>query len=91
MYDEYQLWMDLQTRIMKKVEKKGDCLLWVGTKNKAGYGRIRFEGRLQSVHKLVYRLQRLSKAEIMGQFIHHSCGNRACLNETHMFLTRSRR
>lgn len=88
-YDEWQI---VYTRILKRISRDGDCILWTGAKNNAGYGQIRFEGRLQVVHKLIYRFQRLGMAKLpKNQFLHHSCGNKTCLNDAHMYITSSRR
>jgi hypothetical protein len=58
--------------------------LWTGAKDRAGYGRINYEGRQRGVHRLAY-------AEFIGpipegRFVCHSCDVPSCFNPDHLFV-----
>lgn len=55
-----------------------DCIIWTGTKNGDGYGRI---GR-KFVHRMAF--EEAGGVLIKGMEIDHLCGNRACYNAEHL-------
>jgi hypothetical protein len=69
-----------------KVDKSGDCWLWLGTKTTAGYGCIRyqqnFEKALYMAHRLAYELLIGSIPE--GLTLDHLCRNPPCVNPAHL-------
>lgn len=72
-------------RLLSKVEMdpNGGCWLWSGSHDRAGYGRIRSEGRLDGVHRVSYGL---FVGPIGGQNVLHRCDVRCCCNPEHLFL-----
>jgi hypothetical protein len=60
------------------------CVLWAGSANHSGYGRIQFCGKSVAAHRLAWRLE---NGEIpRGLFVCHRCDTPACVNPAHMFL-----
>lgn len=76
---EYKSFDDM----LVKSEAQGDCLLWTGSLDKAGYGRMGFrKARNVLVHRVAYVLA--TGEEIAGAQIHHTCANRRCFRPEHL-------
>lgn len=60
----------------------GECRIWKGHLDRAGYGGVRHEGRNSLVHRVVYVL---AVGPIPpGYEVDHLCFRRACLEPTHL-------
>ena len=59
-----------------------DCLIWPYLKGKNGYGVVWFEGRLTTAHRVVCAKVYGPCPE--GKECAHSCGNRICVNPSHL-------
>ena len=60
------------------------CWEWTGPKNWDGYGVLKYQGRGQGVHRLMYGLH---KGEIPeGVNVLHNCDNPPCMNPGHLRL-----
>lgn len=60
------------------------CKLWLGAKNRKGYGQKRIDGRLWIVSRLTYTLEH---GDIpYGMHVLHTCDTPACWEITHLFL-----
>lgn len=71
-------------RLASMSEPSGECLLWTGTRNDDGYGRVRVDGRMMSAHRIAWAE---SHGPIPGGAeIDHACHNRACINVAHLRL-----
>lgn len=69
-------------RLSERVEKNGECMLWQGALNYAGYGHLRVGGRLTGVHRIAYEL---AVGPIpAGLEIDHLCAVRNCVNPAHL-------
>lgn len=59
------------------------CWNWLYSKYKNGYGSVKFEDKIQSVHRVAYKLTRpnedINKVDIL-----HSCDNPPCCNPEHL-------
>lgn len=70
----------LPERIREKLEiaAGSGCWLWLASANKDGYGHVRWEGAIQSAHRVVYKL--LVGPIPGGHELHHreTCPRRCC-------------
>lgn len=65
-----------------RTERQDDCLVWTGTKTHDGYGRLRVEGKMASVHR--YAWERVHGPIPDGLVIDHKCHVRSCCNVAHL-------
>lgn len=73
-------------RLDKNIQKD-DCWIWLGVKDKDGYGKIKstpIEGKkkILTVHRVMY--ERYKEPIPAGMFILHSCDNPSCCNPEHL-------
>jgi hypothetical protein len=76
--------MDLPERILDKIEALPDapgCWLWTGCLNRAGYGKIRWQGEMTQAHRTVYELL---IGPITKRTLDHKCRTRCCVNPEHL-------
>jgi hypothetical protein len=69
------------------VDENG-CWLWQGFLNAHGYGRTKWQGRNQLVHRIVYELMEAPVPD--GLSIDHLCRVRHCVNPGHLEVVTSR-
>lgn len=58
------------------------CLEWTGYIDKAGYGRVRYDGESGYVHRYAWEQEVGPITE--GLLLRHSCDNPKCANVTHL-------
>jgi hypothetical protein len=74
----------LASVIFTRCRQEGECLVWTGARNDAGYGQLQWDGRVQYVHRLVYATQIGPIPE--GMYVCHKCDNPPCFAPDHLFL-----
>ena len=72
----------VEARFWSKVDKSGDCWLWMGSLTASGYGSFRGENRTVLSHRQAYEL--LVGCIPDDLTIDHLCRVRRCVNPTHM-------
>lgn len=68
-------------RLWARIKRTRTCWLWQGAIS-SGYGRVRWDGRDQAVHRVVYEL--LVGPIPAGLELDHLCRNRPCCNPRHL-------
>jgi predicted XRE-type DNA-binding protein len=74
-------------RFWSKVDKSAgpdDCWIWNGNKNKQGYGRVWWNGKLHAAHRVAYELSFGGMPPELD--VCHKCDNPSCCNPSHFFL-----
>jgi len=71
-----------QARFWAKVDKSGDCWLWLAGLNAGGYGQFQLDGTACLAHRVAYQM--LVGPIPDGLCIDHLCRVRHCVNPAHM-------
>ena len=69
-------------RFWAKTRVDGDCLIWIGTVNKNGYGYFSVKRRLITAHRYIFT--RVLGALPRSIDVMHSCDRRACVKLQHL-------
>ncbi len=69
-------------RFWSRIKKTEDCWLWLGSKNRDGYGLFSLNGEKIRVHRITWTLKNGEIPE--GLVSDHLCKNRACVNPDHI-------
>lgn len=66
---------------LSRVNQNG-CWVWQGYKNKLGYGRMNFRGKVRYTHRIIMELIGEIKNESL--VVDHVCRNSSCCNPNHL-------
>lgn len=67
----------------EKVSESG-CQVWVGGLKRDGYGKIKVNRKMTTVHRVAYEAEYGKIPE--GMHVLHRCDVRCCINPNHLFL-----
>lgn len=76
------------TALSARTSREGDCLIWIGSKTRAGYGFISVDGRIEMTHRYAWIVANGDIPD--GSEVDHSCGVRACCEIEHLRLATRR-
>src|SRR5262247_1542494 len=72
-------------RILERVKREGECVLWQGARYKSGEGVIRYNHKNYSVHRVIYAWHFNGVPD--GADILHTCENVHCVNSAHLWAS----
>jgi hypothetical protein len=75
-------------RFWEKVDKSGDCWLWMAYRNKTGYGEFRMPSGSRLAHRVAHELAIGSIPD--GLVVEHRCHNPACVRPEHLLAVTQR-
>lgn len=78
----YLLREPVRYTLEESVTREGGCLIWLGTKDEDGYGRIQVDGKTYSVHR--YSWSQVNGPIPHGMYIDHICHNPSCVDPDHL-------
>jgi len=71
-------------RFMRKVDKSGNCWIWMAAKNEKGYGKFSVGRSMKRAHRFSWEM--VNGPIPAGALLDHRCHNRACVNPDHLRL-----
>jgi hypothetical protein len=78
---------DLETRLLRRLNKTPTCWLWTGAKRSTDYGSITSDGppyRILSAHRAAYEIYKGPIPD--GMVVMHKCDTPLCCNPDHLEL-----
>jgi hypothetical protein len=65
--------------------KTTECIIWPGSKDKDGYGLVKYQGKCQRAHRLA--LQKKIRRELsIDECALHTCHHHGCVNPDHLMV-----
>lgn len=79
-----QMFLDPAEAFEARTRPDGECLIWEGSKDGAGYGQLRVRDRLVKAHR--YAWEQAYGPVPDGRYVDHMCWNKACCRVEHLRL-----
>jgi hypothetical protein len=74
-----------EERFWSKVDKTGDCWMWMAGRTNLGYGEFHLRSKTVYAHRHAWELANGAKVP-PGMFVCHSCDVHACVNPAHLWI-----
>ena len=74
--------LDVVTRIRRRLIPDGECMVFLGCRNRDGYGTVRYQGKVSKAHRVWWMVHGREIPD--GLTIDHLCRNRACVRLDHL-------
>jgi len=71
-------------RFWSKVDKSGDCWMWMASLNESGYGRFRVGESHKQAHRVSLEMSGVPIPD--GAIVCHACDTPACVNPSHLWV-----
>lgn len=75
---------DFHACVERSAEPHG-CWLWLGGRDRAGYGWVYYDGRTVGAHRVAWEMHS-GKSIPEGVIVRHVCDNPPCVNPAHLLL-----
>ena len=74
----------IEEAVWQRIDRSGKCWIWKGTRDKDGYGRLRYRGKFWRAPRLIWFL---ANGPIPAEkVIRHSCDNPPCVRLEHLLI-----
>jgi len=73
--------------ILDNTRKENDCLIWRGGTHAQGYGMMRYETEMRTVHSVIAEIKYgVKPTKYTGTRVTRTCGNLLCCNPDHIII-----
>jgi len=73
--------------ILDNTRKEDDCLIWRGGTHAQGYGMMRYETEMRTVHSVIAEIKYgVKPTKYTGTRVTRTCGNLLCCNPDHIII-----
>jgi hypothetical protein len=81
---------DVYERLMEKSAPDDSddlgCRIWLGTCDQFGFGKMRENGTIKPVHRIMWALHHDGEYPPLGFLVYHTCGKRNCITAEHLYI-----
>lgn len=63
---------------------ENDCWIWQGHIDEDGYGKVKYKGKTEQAHRIIYEISNNIDLPSTTHVHHDKCRTKACVNPTHM-------